>query len=563
MNIEGRSSKRQKVQDITLQVGQEPAAPAGGITLFVSDDNVLQSIDHEGTVETIGTGGGGGGGEEFDQSLNTTDNVEFNNIIAQDIAVNDVTANNLEVKNSGSVLFSGSDTVLSGDKLHCDVAECEKLQCDTVEGKHTFVDAEVINDNMSSTFDGSLSGDATWINGLDIHLTPGSTDKFGAVSYFTGGTLGKDFNIEFDIYVGNSWGEDGNGFGWFIGNNTPTENNYNNDGIMQTTFTWSPGGSYVQYRTYQNGTTLDTSEPVGSILQNHWYKVKYSVTDGKLIQPYISGIPMSYSFTLSQPLSGAETTLGVYGVTLGMQSIYRVKNFRVTKPGPHGNWEGSVKMTMPTEDDLNLKIGNEHVDMLRLTTAGVLTVAQVQETGNNVLTRIGGKYSQSGLDVNVTNTTEKTSLIKSEIGTVGTLTFQPHEITAGSCYRLSLFGDIQTGRRNQELNIEVTLGETLVFSTQEYIVLEDTGEIRPFRFECDMACYRIQESIATIFSYGQFTYTSKNFSRYEYHGNVFHYENIVAIDLAERHVLDVTAKWGDDREDNKFNVKTIVLTKIM
>ena len=58
MNIEGRSSKRQKVQDLTLQVGQEPVAPAGGITLFVSDENVLQSIDHEGTVETIGTGRG-------------------------------------------------------------------------------------------------------------------------------------------------------------------------------------------------------------------------------------------------------------------------------------------------------------------------------------------------------------------------------------------------------------------------------------------------------------------------------------------------------------------------
>ena len=129
----------------------------------------------------------------YDQSLNTTDDVEFNNIIVNDVVVNeDLTANNIEVKNDSNIFFTNTggepkNTMINGDIIESDVVECKTLGAyniqstnvesdnvitGTIQGKHAFSDSiTIVEDTMINSLEETLAEDAKWWQGYTVQLT--------------------------------------------------------------------------------------------------------------------------------------------------------------------------------------------------------------------------------------------------------------------------------------------------------------------------------------------------------------------------------------------------------
>lgn len=186
---------------------------------------------------------------------------------------------------------------------------------------------------------GTLSGDATFVAGNYLELTSSvasPSTSTGAITYsIPSGDLGTDVTFQFEVYVTDTAGDDGNGFSAWWGTTTPLLSNSTAGNTTFSCFTYSPlNGTQVQYRVASNGAPQVLGPFVSSIPNNTWTAVKF-VVNGATLQGYVTNmLTPVYTVVTSTPILGTETLFGLQAQSNGtIDTAYRVRNLSITRPG--------------------------------------------------------------------------------------------------------------------------------------------------------------------------------------------------------------------------------------
>jgi len=170
----------------------------------------------------------------------------------------------------------------------------------------------------------------------------------------------------------------------------------------------------------------------------------------------------------------------------------------------------------------------------------------------NTLTPIGGKYSQTGGNINISNTTVASTLINSG---AGTLTFEPAEWTNGATYHIKISGTIDDDSKLEEVEIKILLGGTEIHTT-DFIDLEDITSQKAWELEVDLT----YKGGVNFRSNSQFTYL-KNGGGNSYKGWARSQSRLLP-SIASAMDLTATAQWTNANANNIFIVQMFYVTKV-
>lgn len=191
---------------------------------------------------------------------------------------------------------------------------------------------------------------------------------------------------------------------------------------------------------------------------------------------------------------------------------------------------------------------------------GVLLSGDLQVTGtltyNGVINNnsaTGGKYSQTGGDITVENTTTKTSIINTG---AGSLVFGADSLTPGDNYHVRISGDIDTDGKDEEILFEIKLGNEVV-STTTFIALDSIGGLFPFELEIDFTVRTIGAN-CEIVSNSQFVY-NKNSGDKDFRGWSSNTSSVV--DSTVSNTMTAAVQWDDSESDNKVRIIQFLVTK--
>jgi hypothetical protein len=324
----------------------------------------------------------------------------------------------------------------------------------------------------------TLTGTATFAGLGYIELTPsGSIGNLGGVEYnFPAGTIGNSnlITAEYEMYVRDTTGDDGNGFSFWFGTVAPSGNTLgsNAGNSMISIYTYDPPpGETVQTRIAVNGAVLDTSPQISQFLDDTWYNVKIVITNKTDVGWYLNNT-LIHSYTLLTPIANTETKIGIVAANLGRQGAYRIRNFKLTAP---------VEQAVTVDSDLNL-------------------------TGKfNGLTPIGGVFCGIA-DKSGSSPASNVPINMVPDVSLGSLTIPGNGFKVGDSYHLKIGGIISTSSNNHNVAFDI-LATTGVLATTQVIDLGNlTNSI--FEIELDFTVRAIGGAgVANIVTNGQFTVT--------------------------------------------------------
>ena len=168
----------------------------------------------------------------------------------------------------------------------------------------------------------------------------------------------------------------------------------------------------------------------------------------------------------------------------------------------------------------------------------------------NGLSSIGGKYSQTGSDITVQNTTNPTSILNSG---AGSLVFS--DFKAGDNYHLRCAGTIETDTKDEEIKLEIMLGSVVIHTTT-YISLDEVST-RAWELEMDFS-FRSVGLGGELTSNSQFLYTDGD-GRNDLRGQTASSETTVNTTIPQ--TMTATATWRDADPNNRLVVKQFLITK--
>lgn len=174
---------------------------------------------------------------------------------------------------------------------------------------------------------------------------------------------------------------------------------------------------------------------------------------------------------------------------------------------------------------------------------------------SNPLGYIRGLFAQTANSTPITGTTVETTLLD---GGVGSLTVPANFFKVGDSFVASL-GGIISCVNNEDLQIRVKAGS---------VILGDTGLIR--MGQCTNQHWDLQvrftiralgaAGVASIASFGQFTYSKDASSTYE--GSDFSTINNTTFATTISNTLGITAQWSSNNAGNNIYSESFILTKI-
>jgi hypothetical protein len=197
---------------------------------------------------------------------------------------------------------------------------------------------------------------------------------------------------------------------------------------------------------------------------------------------------------------------------------------------------------------------NGSISAPKITVSDTLTVTgELQVSNINNLTAVGGKYSQTGPDITITDTTAITSIINTG---QGNLSWSGNEFQAGDNYHTRFSGTIETEGKSEELQLVISLGGTIIHSTT-YMELDEIKSTFPWELEMDWT-FRSVGATAELRSNGQFTYNSSD-GQNDFRG--WSSNDSATIDTTGPLSLTATAQWETGQNNNTVVVKQFLLTK--
>ena len=172
---------------------------------------------------------------------------------------------------------------------------------------------------------------------------------------------------------------------------------------------------------------------------------------------------------------------------------------------------------------------------------------------NEGLSKLGGKYSQTGAAVQATTTTS-TSLVSTG---VGSMIFALSTLKAGFTYDVCVSGTIKTKDNSQELKLDLNLGATLLHTTT-FIDLDNVGSI-PLSFEwlVRFTC-KSPGTTAPFYSCSKFFYsagTSANSLR----GWLQNSSSVQNTTISN--TLDVRGQWSSNQVENNITINSLCVSK--
>lgn len=451
----------------------------------------------------------------------TTDN---HSLVIDDSAIS-VRPSNDNFASLGTSSFRFKDAYLSGN-----------LQTNSISAASLLI----VNDTFrgASIGGGTLGLEAQFIPFSYLELTQNVISpaiSTGSITYqvATTGAIGTQFGVEFEIYISDNAGEDGNGVGLFWGTTTPTLLNSTTGNTTFTMFSYNPGSDngQAQYRIASNGTVQSStlSGFVGSLPRNTWTRVKYLV-NGSTLQGFTVDMNTPvYSITTTTPPTGSETVFGLLGNANGsLDTAYRVRNLQI--------YTGLVNPGSPTLNvSSNTTFNND-----------LIVYGNV-----NGITPVGGLFSQT-VDVNFTAVTSPDTQQMIGVG-AGTLTIPANGFQIGDSFHLKC-GGIKSNGNGNTIQIKLMSGA---------VILVDTGAISlpglsgaPWELEADFTIRTLGGAgVASLNSNGQLTFTDAGV----YEGFGFNSLNNTTFDTTVINTLtmDIT----QSNAGNLVSVTNLVLMK--
>lgn len=240
-----------------------------------------------------------------------------------------------------------------------------------------------------SILGGTLGGTATFVPGNYLQLTPETLPTQGSITYdFTSGDIGTDITFEFEVFVGNTTGQDGNGVSVFFGTTTPTQNISTAGNTTFTLYTYDIAGDRVQYRIQTGGTVLSASLSAlaGNLLNNQWVPVKFTIVNN-IYTGYVTDMntPL-YTYAAPVSLLGTETKIGLIAQCQGVDSAYRVRNLTISRPAVLGGGQVDITGNLVVSGDIIKSYGFFSANGNTLQTPTSVTYAPVLITTGIVST---------------------------------------------------------------------------------------------------------------------------------------------------------------------------------
>lgn len=236
------------------------------------------------------------------------------------------------------------------------------------------------------------------------------------------------------------------------------------------------------------------------------------------------------------------------------------QEFTMTTPSNDQHWRMAVSRVKPNGGgsglvqimELEFYALGAPISTITATTDLMTLTGDLELAGTmNTLTPIGGKYSQTGGNATVANTTTQTSLVNSG---AGTLVFQPSEWTAGATYHVKMSGTIDDDGKNEEVEIALQLGGATIHTTT-FIDLDDIKGTFAWELEVDI-CYRGSN---TFFTNSQFTYM-KDANAGGYKG--WAQSQSASITVSVPVTLSATAQWSNAIITNSLVCQMFYVTKV-
>jgi hypothetical protein len=203
------------------------------------------------------------------------------------------------------------------------------------------------------------------------------------------------------------------------------------------------------------------------------------------------------------------------------------------------------------ENLTNIAINDERIQF----SATKILENQTQTRANTAKIAAFGKYSQTGPNLTVTNTTVPTAITNSGSGN---LLFPGNILQAGDNYRISVTGTIQTENKDQELEFLVeSVGNGPLHSTT-FIDLDEVKQDLPFQLHIDITFPRVGASgtveSTSILSYqkGLGSNDARSWQRNGFRGN---------FDTTREFTLGIGVRWNEADNENILVVRRLLVTK--
>ena len=172
---------------------------------------------------------------------------------------------------------------------------------------------------------------------------------------------------------------------------------------------------------------------------------------------------------------------------------------------------------------------------------------------NEGLSKIGGKYSQTGNPVTCTTTTP-TSLLTTGVGST---IFEQKTMKEGFTYDVCVTGTIQTKDNNQELKFDINLGPTLLH-TSTFIDLDSV--VAPFSFEwlVRFTC-KSPGAAAPFYSSSKFFYSTGATVNASFRGWMQNSSSVQNTTI--QNTLDVRGQWSTNQLENILVINSLCVSK--
>jgi hypothetical protein len=206
---------------------------------------------------------------------------------------------------------------------------------DSLYGSYTFSEgvssgALLVNESMaSSPTTGTIKNNATWNTGGWLQLTTNDSSQNGQIEYVDNGSLGTDFTVDFDFYMGpNNTGADAIWF-YFGDSATPGQEDSAEGGYHIAFDEYSGVGQ--PERILFNGVTLANTTGTSTYSDSIWHHGKFVVA-GTTITMYLDGTQVLTYTDTTRTLGG--NLFGWGGRTGGITNEHRIKNVQLSTTNP-------------------------------------------------------------------------------------------------------------------------------------------------------------------------------------------------------------------------------------
>jgi len=176
---------------------------------------------------------------------------------------------------------------------------------------------------------------------------------------------------------------------------------------------------------------------------------------------------------------------------------------------------------------------------------------------SNVLTPIGGKYSQLSPDITIpAGSLVEVSIIDPSVS-IGNIYLTPEELTLGSTYHIKCAGNYFSNQK-ELMTYRVKLGDDIILDSGSLEYSDLNGGTYAYELEIDFVV-RQSGSSGTIYSNAQMIYI-KNSTENSFRGNSS--QTLTNLDLTQIKEIDITFQWNTAAPTVSITNRMVVITKM-